>query len=186
MKCYLEVIMIVETERLVLRPWKESDAQALYKYAKDERIGPIAGWPPHKSVEESRMIIQDIFSHPHIFAVTLKGHDEAIGLVGYLLGDNANFEIGVNDGEISYWIGVPFWGKGLIPEATKEMLAYGFNTIKLDNIWCGYYADNEQSHKAQAKCGFIYQRTEENIYNPVMDDYRTEHITRITKDEWSQ
>lgn len=41
--------MILETERLVLRHWKESDAKSLYEYAKDPAIGPVAGWPPHKS-----------------------------------------------------------------------------------------------------------------------------------------
>ena len=173
--------MIVTTERMVLRPWRETDAESLYEYAKDERVGPIAGWPVHQSVEESLQVIQEVFMRPHIFAITLKGEDKAIGLIGYLVGKDANFAIGDNDGEISYWIGVPYWGQGLVPEATKAMIDYGFQDMALDNLWCGYYADNEQSHKAQAKCGFQYHRTEENIYNPVMNDYRKEHITRLTK-----
>ena len=178
--------MIITTERLVLRAWKESDAAALYEYAKDERIGPIAGWPAHKSESESLQIIQEIFMRPHIFAITLKGEDKAIGLIGYMLGRDANFTIGDHDGEISYWIGVPYWGKGLVPEATKAMIDYGFQQLGLDNLWCGYYVDNEQSHKAQAKCGFRYQRTEENVYNPAMNDYRKEYITRLTRNEWER
>ena len=43
----------IVTERLILRPWQESDAESLYKYARDPEIGPIAGWPPHTSVEDS-------------------------------------------------------------------------------------------------------------------------------------
>ena len=43
----------METERLILRSWRESDAEALFKYASDPDVGPRAGWPPHKSVEES-------------------------------------------------------------------------------------------------------------------------------------
>ena len=46
----------METSRLILRPWRETDAEALYKYAKDPAIGPIAGWRPHASVEESRLL----------------------------------------------------------------------------------------------------------------------------------
>ena len=50
--------MTLETERLILRPWKEDDAESLYKYAKDPKVGPIAGWPVHTSVENSREIIK--------------------------------------------------------------------------------------------------------------------------------
>lgn len=49
--------MELQTERLILRPWQESDAEALYKYAQNPNIGPIAGWPSHTSVEDSLGII---------------------------------------------------------------------------------------------------------------------------------
>ena len=52
--------LIFETDRLILRPWEETDAESLYEYAKDERVGPIAGWPPHTSVENSREIIKTV------------------------------------------------------------------------------------------------------------------------------
>ena len=53
--------MTLETERLILRPWKEDDAESLYKYAKNPEVGPIAGWPVHTSVENSREIIKKCF-----------------------------------------------------------------------------------------------------------------------------
>ena len=46
--------MILETERLILRPWQEEDAEALFEYARDPEVGPPAGWPPHTSIENSR------------------------------------------------------------------------------------------------------------------------------------
>ena len=52
---------MLETERLILRPWEESDAETLYEYAKDPDVGPIAGWPPHQSVEESLAVIRNVF-----------------------------------------------------------------------------------------------------------------------------
>lgn len=41
---------MMETKRLILRPWQESDAEALFRYASDPDVGPRAGWPPHKDV----------------------------------------------------------------------------------------------------------------------------------------
>ncbi len=67
--------MGMETERLILRPWRESDAEALYDYARDERVGPIAGWPVHTSVENSREIIRDVLSAEETYAVVLRGAD---------------------------------------------------------------------------------------------------------------
>ena len=54
--------MVFETERLLLRPWAETDPKSLYEYAKDGRIGPIAGWPVHTSMENSREIIRYAFT----------------------------------------------------------------------------------------------------------------------------
>ncbi len=52
---------MIETERLILRPWHEDDAESLFKYAKDPAIGPVAGWMPHGSVEDSLDNSYDIF-----------------------------------------------------------------------------------------------------------------------------
>lgn len=71
----------MKTERLILRPWTEEDAASLYKYAQDPKIGPIAGWPPHTSVENSREVIRDILSAPETYAVVLKETNEPIGSV---------------------------------------------------------------------------------------------------------
>ena len=64
--------MILETNRLILRPWCESDAEYLYTYASDPEVGPPAGWPPHTSVENSREIIRTVLSKPETYAVCLK------------------------------------------------------------------------------------------------------------------
>ena len=62
----------METERLLLRPWQDSDAETLFKYASDPEVGPRAGWPPHKSVEESLEIIRTVFSAEGMWAVIWK------------------------------------------------------------------------------------------------------------------
>ncbi len=177
--------MNIETEKMILRPWRVTDAKDLYNYAKDKRVGPIAGWPPHKSVEESTEVIRTVFSQEGVYAVTLKGDDTAIGCVGLIVGSRSNFPISECEGEISYWIGVPFWGQGLIPEAIQEMIHYGFETLQLTTLWCGYFEGNEQSKRVQEKCGFLHHHTEENQFFALTNDIRTEHISRLTKEEWS-
>ena len=99
--------MILETERLILRPWTSGDAESLYKYASDDRVGPIAGWQPHKSVEESRQIIFDVLSAKETYAVVLKETNEPVGSIGLMIGEKSNLVLAENEGEIGYWIGVP-------------------------------------------------------------------------------
>lgn len=105
---------IIETERLFLRPWKESDAEICYQYAKDPRVGPIAGWPAHTNVENSLQIIRNILSDEEIYAIELKETKHLVGCIGLYHSSIAkkDFEM-----ELGYWLGVPFWGQGIVPEA---------------------------------------------------------------------
>ena len=115
--------MVLQTERLILRPWRESDAEELYKYASHPEVGPIAGWAIHTSVENSREIIRDVLSAPETYAVVLKKTDLPVGSIGLMLGKASNIGLPDTEGEIGYWIGVPLWGQGLIPEAAAELRA---------------------------------------------------------------
>jgi len=74
--------MTLETESLILRPWKEDDAESLYKYAKNPEVGPIAGWPVHTSVENSREIIKSVLAADETYAVCLREDNVAIGSIG--------------------------------------------------------------------------------------------------------
>ena len=74
--------MMLETERLILRPWEETDAEECYKYAKDPRVGPIAGWPVHTSEEDSRQVIRDVLMVPETYAIVLKEIGIPIGSIG--------------------------------------------------------------------------------------------------------
>lgn len=67
-----------------MRPWLEEDAPALFKYASDPEVGPRAGWPPHRSLDESREVIRTVFSGEGMWAVVLKETGEPIGCAGYL------------------------------------------------------------------------------------------------------
>ena len=176
--------MEFQTERLILRPWMESDAENLYRYAKDPAVGPSAGWPVHTSVENSREIIKDVLSAEGTYAVCLKTDRTAVGSVGLMIGRQSNLELPDSEGEIGYWIGVPFWGQGLIPEAVREMLRYGFEERKLARIWCAYFEGNTKSKRVQEKCGFVYHHTNRDIYWKLMEEIRTEHVNCLSRDDW--
>ena len=169
------------TDRLILRPWEETDAESLYEYAKDERIGPVAGWPVHTNVENSREIIREVLSVPETYAVCLKKDNRAIGCVGLMIGSRSNIGLPETEGEIGYWIGVPFWGQGLIPEAVREIIRHAFDDLHLQTLWCGYFDGNDKSRRVQEKCGFVYHHTNKDIPWKAMGDLRTEHISRLTK-----
>ena len=174
--------MELQTKRLILRAWKENDAEALYKYARNPNVGPIAGWTPHTSVENSCEIIKAVLSAPENYAVVLKETGEVIGSIGIMMtrSEVNSAKMADNECEIGYWIGEPYWGQGLIP----ELLRYAFEDLRQTTVWCGYYDGNEKSKRAQEKCGFIYSHTEDNKPVPLMNEFRTEHFTKITLEDW--
>ena len=142
----------LETSRLILRPWCDSDAQALYRWARDPEVGPSAGWAPHTSVENSREIIRTVLSEEGTFAVLLKGGDGGpIGSVGVF---PTAIPVGKGEPEIGYWIAHPYWGQGLVPEAVEELLRWQFQEMGVQRVWCAHSPENEKSRRVQEKCGF--------------------------------
>lgn len=177
--------MILETERLLLRPWEQTlaDAEELYQYAKDPAVGPIAGWPPHTSVENSLELIGTALSEPETYAVVLKATGKPVGSVGIMRTGIHSAPIGENEAEIGYWIGVPYWGQGLIPEAVRALLRRCFEELGCTGVWCGYYDGNDKSRRVQEKCGFVPHHTAQ-VEVAKLGETRTEHFTYMTKEQW--
>ena len=175
--------MILQTKRLILRPWSENDAEELYKYASDPEVGPPAGWPPHTSAQNSREIIRTVLSAPETYAVCLKENGKPIGSVGLHRNDLAEKD---DEYELGYWIGKPFWGQGLIPEASRELLRYAFEDLGMSRIWCGYYDGNEKSRRVQEKLGFVFHHTTEGLEVKLLNEIRTGHSNLMTKERWQK
>ena len=163
----------METERILFRPWRDDDAETLYRYASDPEVGPRAGWPPHKSVEESLEIIRTIFHSDHIWAIVLKnagGDDcvptvaggdacvpssgEPIGCMGYMVHSESNINIGENDAEVGYWVARPYWNRGICSEALRLLIDYCFNVKGFRTLWADFFPDNPASGKVMERCGF--------------------------------
>ena len=100
---------MIETKRLLLRPWEDKDAEDLYRYASSPLVGPAAGWPVHTSVENSLEIIHGVLSAPETYAVVLKSTNRPVGSVGLMVGAASNIGLPDTQGELGYWIGVPYW-----------------------------------------------------------------------------
>ncbi len=176
--------MIIETRRLILRPWRDDDAAKLYLYASHPDIGPVAGWPQHTSVENSLEVIRTIFSAPETYAVVPTSVGHPVGCCGIMFHNGLHTtSMQPREAEIGYWIGKPYWGQGLIPEAVKALLARCFDELGLSAVWCGYYDGNAKSKRVCEKCGFTYHHTNRNILSP-LGDIRTEHFHLMTAEAY--
>lgn len=174
----------MQTDRLILRPWQESDAESLYRYASDPDTGPIAGWPPHTNVGNSLEIIRTVFAAPEVYAVVLKITNEPVGSCGIMFSNGLHSaDMTQDEAEIGYWIGKPYWGQGLIPEAVGALVERCFEYFALSAVWIGHYDGNAQSRRVAEKCGFRYHHTEYGKPS-LLGDTRTEHFLRLTSQEW--
>ena len=176
--------MMLSTERLMLRPWEEADAESLYTYACDPELGPAAGWPPHKSVEESLNIIRNVFTGAECYAICEKESGQAIGAIELKLKGHTDMTERDDECELGYWIGRPFWGRGYVPEAGREILRHGFEDLGMRTIWCGYYDGNTKSRRVQEKLGFIHHHSCNEVPVPLLNEIRTGHTSFITREQW--
>lgn len=168
----------METERLILRKWTEDDAEEVYRYAKDPAVALITGFPPHQSVAESLRVIRTIYVEEDAYAMVLKETGMPIGCISLR---NAEKE---GELELGYWLGVPYWGKGLMTEAAREIIRYGFEERHAEKIWCGYYKGNERSHRVIEKVGFKPYCVKENVDVPLLGERRTEYLSLLTRENW--
>ena len=143
------------TERLLLRPWLDSDAEALFKYASDPDVGSRAGWPPHKSVEESLEIIRTLFHNDTTWAIVLKDTGEPIGAIGY--GPSCDCKLPARNGEpiVGYWVAKSYWNQGICTEALTLMLDHIVNATDIPSLISGHFIDNPASGRVMEKCGFV-------------------------------
>ncbi|MBR2861020.1 MAG: GNAT family N-acetyltransferase [Clostridia bacterium] len=178
--------MILETERLILRPWTDADAESLYFCAKDTDVGTPAGWPAHKSIEESLNIINTVFNSPTCFAICKKEDNVAIGSIEIKSGDRTDMTERSDECELGFWLGKSFWGNGFMPEAVNVILSYCFDSLNMSTVWCGYYDGNHKSKRVQEKVGFIFHHTCNEVPVPLLNEIRIGHTNYITKERWNE
>lgn len=149
----------IETQRLILRPWRESDLEDFYEYAKVDGVGQRCGWLPHKNMEESRLILGMFIEEKKTLALELKDGGKVIGSIGL---ESRDADLGIPEDqmgrEIGYVLSQDYWGCGYMPEAVKAVIDYCFYQLRFHWLTCGHFVWNDQSRRVVEKCGFRYVR----------------------------
>ena len=157
--------IVLETERLIIRAWKETDLEDFYEYAKVDGVGQMAGWNPHQSVQESKTILEMFIKGKNEFALELKENHKVIGSLGL---EKMSLSLGgeydnLAGREIGYVLSKAYWGRGLMPEAVKAVIAYCFQNEKYDYLICSHSVTNNQSKRVIEKCGFQFVKESSRV-----------------------
>lgn len=185
----------LETKRLILDGWRMGDAKDLFEYAQNPNVGPKAGWAAHKSVRESRHRIRTVFKPERTWKIMLKTpermsgiapgskseYGKAIGSIG-LTPDVKRPDIKCR--ELGYSLAEKYWGRGIMTEAAREIIRYGFEELRLDMISITTDPTNIRSQHVINKLGFVREGTLRQAFRFY---YGTAHdiiCYSMTRSEW--
>jgi len=149
----------LETERLLLRPLTSGDSDRIEELAGDYDVAKSTLNIPHPYPKGSAVqFIESILTSEKnnkiaMFAITLKDTQLLIGLA------NLNLAASYKRGELAYWVGKQYWGKGYGTEAVETLLEYGFNQLNLHRIFAASFTSNPGSWKVMEKIGLKYEGT---------------------------
>lgn len=151
----------LENKRIRLRHLRKSDADKIFQYVKDPDIANNTLLPrPYKRIHAcdfiTRMTRARRRSKPKdiVFVIELLKTKTLIGMVGIHRIDRVH-----NNAVIGYWLGKPFRGIGIVPEAVRLSLKYCFHELKLMRIYAAVFTTNKASQKVLTKCGFTLEGT---------------------------
>ncbi len=174
--------VVLYTERLTLRPWKQADLKDFFEYASVDGVGQPAGWKPHENIEESQKILNEFIENKKTFAIVYQG--KVIGSIGIEEYDEKKYPEFSDKQcrEIGFALSKEYWGRGLMPEAVKEIIAFLFETVGLDVILCGHFLSNKRSARVQEKCGFTHYSY--GTYKTRLNTVEKDETNILTKQQW--
>lgn len=173
--------VVLETDRLLLRPWIPDDAPALYPLAASPVVGPACGWAPHANVSETRMVIRNVLMGPESYAIVSKDTYDIIGAVSLKFHRGA-FTRDDSEPEVGFWLGEPYWGHRFAEEAVAAVIERSFTVLDCVAVWACYFDDNERAHKVLERLHFIYEQTEPWVTTTTGKHAR--HEMCLTRDRW--
>ncbi|MEG1427853.1 MAG: GNAT family protein [Oscillospiraceae bacterium] len=143
------------TDRLILRAWQESDLLQFHNNCKNVKVGPMAGWKPHETMEESKEILDLFMAQEETWAIVLKEGGRLIGSIG-LHKDAHRVDI-ENVYMLGYVLSEEYWGRSFIYEACREVIRYAFEELQTELLSVSHFSFNEQSKRVIQKCGFTFE-----------------------------
>ncbi len=174
--------VVLTGKRVILRPWKKEDLDDFYDYAREEGVGPMAGWLPHRDIKESEEILDRFIEGKKTFAIEYEG--KAIGSLGIEEYDEEVFPefADIACRELGFVLSKEYWGQGLMPEAVRLVLDHLFTKTGIEVLLCGHYMENTRSARVQQKCGFhhYYYGKKKNVYGEYIDH----EINILTREEY--
>jgi|GEM_PF-1382211 len=185
----------LRTPRLILRHWRandEDDIAAKYEYGRNPKVAEPCGWHHYESIEDCRAYHPVQVSDPETFAIVLRETGRPIGCISFkpvsdeteaVLADRPVDDF-THEREIGYWLGEPFWGKGIMSEAVREMLRYGFEDLHLTRVWGKHFLSNRRSRATMERCGLVYHHTEYGNRFPLIGEVCDEDVLVIDAAGW--
>ena len=152
---------IIVTKRVTMRPFMVGDVHDVYAYASVPGVGETAGWPHHKSIEESAEMLETFIGKKDSFAVFHKADKKVIGSLafhGSWSNRNENY-MHLTAKEVGCVLAKPYWGQGLATEILEAAVEFGFDVMGLDALAIAHIAENVASGRVAKKCGFVYIET---------------------------
>lgn len=176
--------VVLTTDRLTLRPFRQSDLDDFFEYASVDGVGQMAGWAPHASKENSKFILDRFIHEKKVFAIEYEG--KVVGSLGIEMYNEEKHPEYADKKcrEIGFVLAKHLWGKGLMPEAVNRVIAYLFDEVGLDAIFCGHFLWNTQSARVQQKCGFGFLSFGE--FTTRMNTVEKERVNILTKEEYER
>lgn len=171
----------IETDRLLLRNISLEDASDMYEYAKKPDVGPRAGWPPHKSIEETKVVIGLFKANAQrtglgVFSIILKDSGKMIGTI------EIYNRVGNYKAELGYCLNPDYWGQGYTVEASKAILKWAFEYLHLKRVQVGLFPDNRQSERVCQKLQMFYEGLLHKSYLLFDGTIKDEKIYSMTDD----
>jgi ribosomal-protein-alanine N-acetyltransferase len=146
----------IETPRLRLRAFALADAPDVFAYASDPLVSRYTSWPTHQSVADSVAFIEWVLDHPtgkHTWAICRACDPRVIGAIAFGLTASAG------EARIDYALARPHWNQGLMSEAARAVLAWGFHQYPtVGRVISCAVARNTASRRVMEKCGFTFER----------------------------
>ena len=162
----------IETSRLILRAWRESDLEDLYEYASVPGVGEMAGWIHHKDLAESASILRMFIDGKKTLAIVFKATGKVIGSLGIeKVKDVLELPDSLQGRELGYVLSKEYWGQGLMPEAVNALVHFCFHELDYDYLTCAHFRKNCQSRRVIEKSGFTFWKevTHETRYGTAED-----------------